>query len=404
VKDSQNDIGQISWLQAPFISGIRPPSEFKMGIEVEQFMESKDSDLKLVQYFGNPGVATLLNQMQTKLNWEPTLEGGNIIGLNKGGNSITIEPSGAVEISTTAKSSLAELHQELATARQELLMQAEELGLMPIYSGLHPHASKDALHLVPKKRYDFMYPYMGQVGSLGQEMMKLTASVQVAIDYSSEPDAMRKLRLCNLLTPYFIAISANSRMYQGNDSGYASYRSHVWSDTDNSRSGFPDFLDKELNFQAYIDWALEVPVYFLYRNGVIQPEGKRTFRQLIDELGDRITPQDWETHLSTLFPWVRLRNYLEIRSFDLGKPEEQIGYAALVFGLMYSEDSLVGLEDLLGEQSLAETRSLTVDATKNALSSTSLRNTTKRVLSIAERGLPEKDRHYLEALKAKLAN
>jgi glutamate--cysteine ligase len=278
--------------------------------------------------------------------------------------------------------------------------------LSPIYFGVHPFAEKNVMSLVPKKRYEFMYPYMGTVGSMGQEMMKLTSSVQVTIDYGSEADAMHKLWLAFQLTPYFIAISANSSMVRGDDSGFASYRSHIWTDTDNARSGYPAFLSEmaqrqDIGFEAYINWALDVPVYFLYRENELVPDGKRSFWQLIQEK-EAISLSDWELHLSTLFPWVRLRDYIEIRSFDLGEPDLQVAYAALVWGIFYSPHVFDELRNTLELQNLQTTLELTGEAIKRGLASDRIKSMSAKIVTLAEEGLVAADKKLLIPLKDKL--
>jgi len=341
-------------LLLPFQRGCKPVSDYKLGIELENFVVRKDNG-KHVGY--EDGVKELLLQLSKKYShWSPIYEGDNVIGLVSSYGNISLEPSAAVEFSSKQQRNVEQLEQDISRFYHEFSSITETLGFEILYTGFQPNELPQNLNLIPKSRYKMMYDYMPQVGSRGIEMMKLTASTQICIDFSSEEDAMRKLVLAAKLTPYFVAISANSRTAYGKDSGHASHRSYTWLDTDNSRCGYPDLVFlKNPKFEDYVNWALEVPVYFMEREHQKLQLTQFTFRQLMEngfefpQIAARQFPNlaDWEAHLGTLFPWVRLRNYIEFRAFDLNPPQLVKEQLRIVNGIFYSQAALTKVEALV---------------------------------------------------------
>ena len=377
----------------PFKAGIRRESDFKLGTELEFIVVDRES-LRMIPYRG--GVEELLKDLIKQHHWYPIYEGENLIALKRHSEQVTIEPGGVIEYSSPPVASVTQLEPLVWNFLRELIAAARLLGFGVLPLGYHPYQTPDSVELMPKSRYEIMYSYMPRVGASGRKMMKLTASTQVAIDYSSEADAMRKLRLASLCTPSFIALSANSSLAEGTISSHASYRAHVWTETDNSRTGLPQFVfNKRSTFQDYIDWALSAPVYFVERNGDKLPLLNTTFENFVAE--NDISPQqlekDWELHLSTLFPWVRLRSYLEIRAFDMSGFESSLAACALVRGLFYNSWALSKLDALLRSRHRETIEGLLRTAIDDGLSGhvgpLTVFEVTASILEIAAEGLTE---------------
>jgi glutamate--cysteine ligase len=262
---------------------------------------------------------------------------------------------------------------------------------------MQPISTIDEIELIPKKRYRIMYPYMARKGRLGQRMMKQTAGVQANLDYGDEADAMRKLRLSMGLVPLVYAMFANSPLCDGHLNGYQSYRGHIWSDTDADRCGTPEFLFRDdAGFEDYVDYALDVPMYFIYRNhephDMTKPPGV-TFRQFMELgwRGERATIDDWATHLTTIFTEVRLKKYVEVRTADSQPPALMLALPALYKGLLYDSDCMTGAWDLVKRWSFEERLELTDAAHKVGLEARagriSMRELALEALMIATVGL-----------------
>jgi len=342
-------------LAEPFEKAITSEEDFRIGLELEQFLVSPENH-QVVGYEGEAGIEAALNLFQSKFGWKGVLENGRVIALNKDSFTITLEPGGAIEFVCPPLEDITEIDQAISRFEGELLEVLATLSIDSLPIGYLPFDTLETVQLVPKSRYDFMYNYMPSVGSRGREMMKLTSSIQVAIDYSSEKDACRKMRLAALASPFFLALSANSLVKEGQAAEFASQRTDIWSNTDNARSGVPAFQIKENStFQDYVNWALAAPIYFIVRDGNNIPAKNLTFSDYLNKgmsfpegtTNPWPTKADWEQHLSTLFPWIRLRHYVEVRSFDMGPPEAQRAAAALIRGLFYSERALNNMEKII---------------------------------------------------------
>jgi glutamate--cysteine ligase len=340
-------------LIAPFRSGIKPKEDFKIGLELELFPVNR-SDFKIIPFHGEKGIEEFLKGIlqQSPTKWTPQYEGKTLLGLSSSSGAITLEPGSAFEYSISPLPSLAQVKEVVRDFFEELKPIAENFNLNFLALGYHPFQSIDEVELIPKRRYQLMYEYMPQVGSLGREMMKLTSSLQVAIDFYSEEDAMRKMRVANLLSPTLVALSANSFIKQKKYLGMASYRGKIWEDTDRKRCGLAPFVFKSKStFLDYAEWALDIPMYFIERSGVKHSAFEITFRQFLDEGfllpdGKKINAneKDWDTHLSTLFPWVRLRNFIELRQFDVNNLDLNLSIVAFIKALFYSDKGLTELE------------------------------------------------------------
>ncbi|MCB0339830.1 MAG: hypothetical protein KDD53_09505, partial [Bdellovibrionales bacterium] len=298
------------------------------------------------------------------------------------------------------QASISEANNSVMSFLSDLLSIIEPLGYAVPLLGYHPSHTPDTAPIMPKTRYDIMYSYMPKVGNRGREMMKLTSSLQVSVDFNSEKDALNKLNLANRAAPYFIAMSANSSVTQCEFAGVASARARAWTDTDPARCGFPKFIfNSGQTFSDYVEWALDVPMYFVERQDRKIDMTKYTFRQFlagaINEIKDTELPfatrDDWETHLSTLFPWARLRHYVEIRAFDMNSPDINFELMLLIDRLFNNESILANLHNFLGPPDQARTEALLNAAINFGLDGEDLREGSKKILSLAMHASPTED-------------
>ncbi len=388
-------------LLLPFRGGITPRGDFRVGIELEYFPVRR-ADLRMVPYGAQPGIQTVLETMAASGRWEPINEGDLIVGLSRADGHVTLEPGGVIEYSTAPAETIDATRALVEAFLGEIasVMAPLDLALLPV--GFHPIDAPDDVELVPKDRYRFMYDYMPRVGGRGRWMMKVTCAIQVAIDFDSERDAMRKLRLAAGLTPLLVALSANSMAREGRVSDRASNRAHAWLDTDPARCGFQPFVfDENAGFRDYVEWALDAPVYFVTRDGRQIPLGEHAFRELLagrvrDRDGGTIEPTaaDWDLHLGTLFPWVRMRHFIEIRSFDMTPWSLALALAALVKGVFHDRDALVRAETLAAPDRRAADNLLDAAIARGLDGETagrSLRSDARELLRAARRGLERCD-------------
>jgi glutamate--cysteine ligase len=395
----------------PFMSGITAPKDFRLGVELEYFPVHL-SDLSLVPYDSDPGIRDILYDLASQYGWSPVYEGTNVIELLRCDERITLEPGGVIEYSSPPLATVWHIERAMTEFLEELttVVKPMAIGILPL--GFHPFATPDEVSLVPKQRYHIMDAYMPQVGTMGRHMMKLTCSTQVTIDFYSEADAMRKMQLAVKLTPFFVALSANSVVQERRYTHRASTRVHAWAGTDPSRTGFPDFLfQKNVSFMDYVEWALDVPIYFLERWGQKMVVGHPSFRNFLErgvELPNGrgrtyATPGDWQLHLTTVFPWVRLRNYIELRAFDINASDIVLAIAALVKGLFYSASSLNAVEALVGTYDKATVEALLQEATRYGLEAQlddmSFRDMLSNLIDIAKNGLCDQEKHEYIFLK-----
>ena len=327
----------------------------------------------------------VLRALAERYGWEPVQEAGHVVALQREGTSITLEPGGQLELSGALCPDIHCTRAELDTHVGEVVTVSNDLGLACLGLGIQPVSPLDGIEWVPKPRYQIMGPYMATVGRLGQRMMKQTATVQANIDYLDEPDAMQKLRLAMGLSPLINAMFANSSVSDGDLNGYMSFRGHIWTDTDPARSGLLPFVFRDgAGFRDYVEWALDVPLYFILRHGrYLTSVTGMPFRRFLDEgaAGERATLDDWNLHLTTLFPETRLKGYIELRSADSQPPERMLALPALVKGLFYETDCLEAAWDLVKRQSFEERIELYRDVHREALMA-KLRGT--RVLELAQ--------------------
>jgi glutamate--cysteine ligase len=339
-----------------FASGAKPRAEWRIGTEYEKVAVERETG-RAARYFGPRGIEALLRGLADRFGWTPRLEGDHVIALEGRKATITLEPGAQLELSGEACDSINCAHAELTEHVNEIVSVGDRLGLAFLGLGIQPVSPLDDIEWVPKPRYRIMAPYMTKVGTLGHRMMKQTATVQANIDFSSERDAMEKLRLAMGLAPILTAAFANSSISDGGRNGYMSYRQHIWTDTDRDRCGLLPFaFGRDTGFEDYADWALDVPMYFIRRGGKFVDLSGMPFREYLRHgaAGHHATMADWQLHLTTLFPETRLKTYIEIRSVDSQPPERMLALPALVKGVFYDDDCMLGAFDLVKGWSWSE--------------------------------------------------
>ncbi len=383
-------------LIAYFETGAKPREQWRVGTEYEKVVVRAE-DGRALPFSGSAGVEEILRRMADRWDWEPDEEHGRILALRGPRAAITIEPGGQIELSGEQCPTIHCAHEEFELHVHQLTEIGSEIGARVLSLGMQPVSPIDEIELLPKARYHIMYPYMARKGTLGQRMMKQTAGVQANLDYRDEADAMRKLRVSMGMVPLLYAIFANSAISDGGLNGYQSYRGHIWTDTDNDRCGVPDFALREAStFADYAEYALDVPMYFIIRNheyiDLTRPPGITFRTYLKDGFGrERATLDDWGDHLTTIFTEVRLKKYIEVRTADSQPPRMMTALPALIKGILYDDDCLLGAWDLVKRWSYAERLKLNDSAHKVGLETRAgkiaFRELGTELITIAIRGL-----------------
>jgi glutamate--cysteine ligase len=382
-------------------SGCTPPAEWRIGTEHEKFAYDL-RDLRPLAYESVPGIRALLEGMQ-RFGWEPVREGENVIALKSAdGASVTLEPGGQFELSGAAVETL---HQTCAEVNQHLEQVKEvcrEIGAGVIGLGFNPKWRREDIHWMPKGRYKIMRAYMPTRGSLGHDMMLRTCTVQVNLDFDSEADMVKKMRVGVALQPIATALFAFSPFTEGKPNGYLSYRSHIWTDTDPDRCGMLPFIFEEgFGFERWVDYILDVPMYFIYRNGEYVDVSGLSFRdfmggQLPGHEGQLPSLSDWNDHMTTAFPEVRLKHYIEMRGADGGPWGRLCALPALWVGLFYDRTALDAAWDLCRDWTVEEREYLRTEVPRLGLKTPfrggTLQAVTKEVLKIARHGLESRAR------------
>lgn len=383
----------------PFQNGEKKPSDFKIGTEHEKFVFHIDT-LKPVPFLGESGIENLLLALK-KYGWESILEDGNTIGLSRdkslGGGTITLEPAGQLELSGAPLTNIHETFNELDEHRSQISKEGSNLGLGFLGAGLTPDWSFDEMPIMPKSRYQIMKNYMPKKGNLGLDMMFRSTTIQVNLDYSSESDMIKKFKVSLALQPIATALFANSPFLDGNLTGYNSFRSHIWTDTDPDRTGMLPFVfDGEMSYEKYVDYALKVPMYFIYRDGNYLDVSGSSFEDFLngdlDELpNEKPNIIDWENHLTTIFPEVRLKSFLEMRGADGGSFESVCALSSFWVGLLYDSESLDSSFDLIKDFNIKQLQELRIEVAKNGLHSIiggiEIQEIAKKVLMLSREGL-----------------
>lgn len=356
--------------------GNKPEDQWRIGTEHEKFPFSLH-DFRPIAYeephADQGGVRDLLQALALEYGWTPLLEGENVIALTKDGANISLEPGGQFELSGAPLVNLHQTCSEVHTHLHEVETVARPLNVGMLGLGSQPLWTRDETPWMPKGRYRIMGAYMEKKGKLGLDMMKGSTTIQVNLDFSSEADMVKKLRVSLALQPIATAIFANSPFTEGKLNGYQSYRGAIWQDTDPDRSGSLDFAFEEgMGFERYVDYALDVPMYFIYRDGGYLDATGLSFRDFMDRKlplrpGEMPMKTDWDDHLTTLFPDVRLKSFLEMRGADGGPWRNICGLPAFWVGLLYDGEALDAAWDLVKQWTAEDRRMLALNAPKEGL-------------------------------------
>jgi glutamate--cysteine ligase len=336
--ESRND------LLATFAAGEKPREKWTIGTEHEKFVY-RTSDHRAPSYDEPGGIRDLLMGL-TEFGWKPVIENGNVIALSGPDGTVSLEPAGQFELSGAMLDNLHQTCSEAGRHLSQVKAVGEKLGIGFLGLGMWPDKTRADLPVMPKGRYAIMLNYMPKVGNLGLDMMLRTCTIQTNLDYSSEADMVRKFRVALALQPVATALFANSPFTEGKPNGYLSYRSHIWEDTDPDRTGMLPFVFEDgFGYERYLDYALDVPMYFIYRDGKYIDVAGESFREFLEGKlpqipGEKPRISDFVDHLSTIFPEVRLKSFLEMRGADGGPWSRICALPALWVGLLYDDEAL----------------------------------------------------------------
>ena len=391
-------------LIAELSGGSKPKAEWRIGTEHEKFPFLTDT-LGPVPYHGPRSIKALLEGLRDRFGWEGVYEGDNIIALSdpKGLGNISLEPGGQFELSgaplATVHDTCEEVHEHLDQVREI----GDALGIGFLGLGASPVWTRAETPVMPKGRYGIMAPYMDKVGKYGRDMMFRTCTVQVNLDFASEADMVQKLRVSLALQPVATALFAYSPFLEGKPNGFLSFRSEVWRDTDNARSGMLPFaFEPGMGFERYVDYALDVPMYFVMRDGKYINTAGESFRAFLDGKlpqlpGEKPVAKDWADHLTTIFPEVRLKKYLEMRGTDSGPTRRLCALPALWTGILYDQQALDACWEIVKDWTAAERQQLRDDVPKQGLAAMirgrSVQDIAKDVLSLSRAGLEARGEH-----------
>jgi glutamate--cysteine ligase len=383
--------------------GCKPFAQWRAGTEHEKFSYRK-SDLSPLRYDGPDGIKAFLTGMM-RFGWQGVFEGENLIALSqKDKGSISLEPGGQVELSGAPLENVHQTCAELSEHLAQVKTVGDELGIGMLGLGFTPNWRREDIHWMPKGRYKIMREYMPKVGTMGIDMMTRTCTVQVNLDYSSEADMVKKLRVSMAFQPVGTALWANSPFTEGKPNGTLSYRGKIWQNTDPARTGLLPFAFEDgMGFERYVDYALNVPMYFVYRNGFIDASGLSFKDFLAGKLaaypGQIPTVADWEDHMSTAFPEVRVKSYIELRGSDSGPWGRLCALPAFWIGLLYDQSSLDAAWDICkgwtAEDRAALYRDVPTQALKAKIRGRSLQDVALQLLELSRAGL--RRRNILDA-------
>ncbi|WP_323037860.1 glutamate--cysteine ligase [Pararhodobacter sp.] len=400
-------------------SGCKPKDDWRIGTEHEKFGYCKDSQRPL-PYLGERSIVAVLEGLRDRYGWQPVMEGDNLIGLTLNGANVSLEPGGQLELSGAPLETIHQTCDEVNEHLREVKSIADEVGVGFIGLGAAPIWSHDDMPLMPKGRYKLMDSYMQKVGTHGTQMMRRTCTVQVNLDFASEADMVQKLRVALALQPVATALFANSPFFDGKPNGHKSWRSRIWRDLDPARTGTLPFVFEEgFGFQQYVDYALDVPMYFVYRDGKYINALGQSFRDFMQGKlpalpGEVPTLSDWADHLTTIFPEARIKKYLETRGADGGQWRRLCALPGLWVGMMYDQTALDACWDLCKDWDLETREALRVAASVDGLQAEThgvkMLDLAREVVNIADAGLKARARpgsgglipdetHFLNALR-----
>lgn len=403
-------------------SGCKPKEDWRIGTEHEKFGYCRDS-LRPIPYEGERSVKAMLEGLRDRYGWDPVHEAGQLIGLTRNGANVSLEPGGQLELSGAPLESIHQTCDEVNEHLREVHSIADEVGVSFIGLGAAPIWKHEDMPVMPKGRYKLMTEYMGRVGTSGTQMMYRTCTVQVNLDFASEADMVQKFRVALALQPVATALFANSPFFEGKLNGHKSWRSQIWRHLDDSRTGMLPFVFEDgMGFERYVDYALDVPMYFVYRDGKYINALGQSFRdfmkgQLPALPGETPTLSDWADHLTTAFPEARIKKYMEMRGADGGPWRRLCALPALWVGMMYDQSALDAAWDL-AKVFDAETRealrvAASVDGLHAQVGNIKMMDLAKEVVAISEAGLKARakvganglipdETHFLNALKESL--
>jgi glutamate--cysteine ligase len=397
-------------LTAAFAEGEKPRERFGVGIEYERLPVSLDSGRAIPYAAPAPGrraaasVEGFLQRMEAR-GWSAERERGRIIALRRGGTRVTLEPGAQVELSGQVHASLLLAKEELDSFLREAHEVAVPMGFAFLGLGVQPFSPAERIGWVPKGRYGIMAPWLARRGHLAHHMMKATAGCQVNLDFSSEEEAMAMMRTALGVSTLVTALCANSPLTNGQLNGFLTRRSHIWLHTDPDRCGLLEFgLQAGMRYLDYASWALDVPMLFVVREGAWVNMTGRTFRQYLED-GRGLVPtaEDWKLHLTTLFPEVRLKSYLEVRGSDSGAPGMVLAQAALWKGLLYDEAARRKAWDLVSRPTHAQRLAFWRDVTRQGLRARLLGipagELAGELVRLAEAALPRSEASLLAPLR-----
>lgn len=378
--------------------GGKPKEAWRIGTEHEKFGFYREGHTP-VPYAGETGIEALLRGMEHLIGWEPIMDGEAIIGLAAAqGGAISLEPGGQFELSGAPLSTIHETCRETARHLADLRQVAEPMGIGFLGVGASPLWSQSETPAMPKSRYKIMSNYMPKVGTLGLDMMFRTTTIQVNLDFRDESDMRQKMRVATAMQPLATALFANSPLLEGQPNGFLSYRGQVWQNTDADRTGIQPFIfEPGFGFEHYVDWALDVPMYFVRREDGYHDVTDVTFRQFIDgALKDRVPDPvpnlgDWDNHISTLFPEARLKRFIEMRGADGGPWRDICALPAFWVGIMYDQSALDAADDLISEWTQEDRLHFLQEVPKKGLKAEvagqSVHQLAKTVLELSRQGL-----------------
>ena len=388
-------------LIAVFADGEKPKDAWRIGTEHEKFVY-RTSDHRAPSYDEPGGIRDLLDGL-TQFGWSPVREGDTVIALSGADGSVSLEPAGQFELSGAPLETLHQTCAETGRHLQQVKEVGERLGLGFLGLGLWPDKTRTDLPIMPKGRYKIMLDHMPRVGTMGLDMMMRTCTIQTNLDYSSEADMVKKFRVSLALQPLATALFANSPFLEGKPNGFLSYRSHIWTDTDPHRTGMLPFVfDDGFGYERYADYMLDVPMYFVFRDGKYVDAAGLDFKdfmrgQLSVRPGEMPTRTDWADHLSTAFPEVRLKSFLEMRGADGGPWNTICALPAFWVGLLYDQTALDAAWDLVKDWTIEAQQVLRDEVPAKALAAASpcggtLHDVAREVLKIADAGLKARAR------------